>query len=158
MAVTEFAPLPKKSKMLFASMTLSRFTVVLLVVVPTAEMALIGRLLPAGPMLFPEIVLLLLPVVVVVLKRMAPPAVPRITVDDPLIVEFLTKLLVAPLIKRMVLVPAVAPVFEFEIVNEFPPAFKPSIVTKSEPFRSISGAARLPETLLAPVGDITIEV
>src|SRR5215813_7318461 len=103
MAVTEFAPLPKKSNTLFASMTLSRFTVVLLVVVPTAEIALIGRLAPAGPMLFPETVLLLLPVVVVVLNRMAPPAVPTVTVDDPFIVAFLTKLLLAPLMKRIVL-------------------------------------------------------
>src|SRR5689334_4957371 len=86
--VTEAPPVPKKSKILFPSMTLSRLIVLLLVVVPTAEIALIGKFAPAGPMLFPEIVLLLLPTTVVptagdVLNKMAPPAVPMATVEDP---------------------------------------------------------------------------
>src|ERR1041384_425863 len=66
----------KKSKMLLLSMT-SPVLTVLLPAVPRPVTALIGRLLPAGPMLFPVIVLLLLPeptpVPVVVLKKTAPP-------------------------------------------------------------------------------------
>src|SRR4051794_9517458 len=80
---TETPPVPKKSKILLLSMTLPVLIVLLLVVVPMAEIALTGRFAPAGPMLFFEIVLLLLPVPVVVLKRIAPPAVPTATVDDP---------------------------------------------------------------------------
>jgi hypothetical protein len=158
--LTETTPVPKKSNTLLPSMRLSRFTVLLLVVVPTAEIPLTGRLLPAGPMLFPEMVLLLLPVVVVVLKRTAAPAVPTVTIDEPRIVQFFTTLLVAPLIKRMVLVPAVADVLAFENVNEFPPEFSPSTVTTSAPLKSISGKARFPDTVRAapPEGDMVIDV
>src|SRR4051794_6196894 len=164
--VTETPPVPKKSNTLFPSMRLSRFTVLLLVVVPSPQIALTGRLPPAGPMLFAEIVLLLLPTMVVptvgdVLKRMVPPAVaPTVTVEDPWIEEFLTTLFWAPLIKRMVLVPAVADTVVLEIVSEFPPEFLPSMVTKSAPFKSINGlpATIAPETVRVPLGVIVIEV
>src|SRR5689334_19199729 len=103
----------KKSKMLLLSITSPVLMVLALVVVPTPEMHLIGRLAPAGPMLFPVITLLLFPTMVVptagdVLNRMFPPAVPNGTVADPEMVQFRTVLFWAPLMKRIVLVPAVA--------------------------------------------------
>src|ERR1043166_2289147 len=112
--------------MLLLSMTLSRLMVLLFVVVPTAEIALTGKAPPTGPMLLFETVLLLLPTMVVptagdVLKRTAPPAVPTATVDEPCMLQFLTVLFWAPLMKRIVLVPAVVPVFEFASVSELPP-------------------------------------
>src|SRR5581483_11498792 len=162
---TETPPLPKKSKMLLPSMTLPVLTVLLLVVVPTAEIALTGRFAPAGPMLFFEIRLLLLPTMLVpdagdVLKRIAPPAVPTATVDDPWMLEFFTMLFDAPLMKRIVLVPAVVPVFAFDRVSELPPVIKPSIVTLSAPFKSTSGVARFPEIVRAapPLGAMVIPV
>src|SRR5258705_5808203 len=125
--VTDEAPVPKKSKILLLLMMSPMFRV-LFPAVPSAEMDLIGRLLPAGPMLFAVIVLLLLPEPtvrpVVVLKSMFPPAVPTGTVDDPRMEQFLTMSFDAPLMKRIVLVPAAAPVLMFENVSEFPPEFK----------------------------------
>src|SRR6476659_1263642 len=103
-------------------------------------------------MLFPEIVLLLLPAPVVVLKRTLPPAVPTATVADPEIVEFLTVLFEAPLMKRIVLVPAIAPVLILEMTRELPPVLVPSIVRLLAPFKSIKGVARSPDTVLAPEG------
>jgi hypothetical protein len=120
-------------------------------------MALFGKLLPAGPMLLLLIVLLLFPVPVVVLNTMVPPAVPSATVEDPVMEEFFTMLLDAPLMKRIVLVPAALPVFVFDIVNEFPPEFNPSIVTKFAPFRSTNGAARFPETVRVPEGTVVTD-
>src|ERR1700730_8301546 len=125
MPVTEDVAL-KKSKMLLFVMRLPVFTV-LLPAVPSAVMHLIGILPPAGPILLFAITLLLLPTMlfplaVVVLKSTAPPAAPSATVDDPRMLQFATMLFCAPpapavlLIKRIVLVPAVAPVFVFESV------------------------------------------
>ena len=45
----------------------------------------------------------------------------KVVVDEPSIVQFLTILLEASFIKRMVLVPVVLDVLVFEIVKEFPP-------------------------------------
>ena len=53
----------------------------------------------------------------------------EVKVDAPSMVQFRTILLVASFIKRIVLVPAVLAVLAFEIVNEFPAVFKPSITT-----------------------------
>src|ERR1043165_6480187 len=117
--------------MLLLSMT-SPVVLVLLPVVASPVTALVGRFTPAGPMLFPVIVLLLLPTMfvpfaVVVLNRTLPPAEPGRTVDEPRIEQFLMVLFCAPpaaaveLINRIVLVPAVAPVFVFENVSELPP-------------------------------------
>src|SRR5438045_6517184 len=83
----------KKSKMLLLSMIFPMFTV-LLPAVPNPVMHLIGRLVPAGPMLLLEIMLLflltmLLPEAVVVLKRIFRPAPPIATVDNPRTVQFL---------------------------------------------------------------------
>src|SRR4051812_39460970 len=87
----------KKSKMLFLSITSPVLMVLALVMVPTPEIHLMGRLAPAGPMLLPVITLLLLPTMVVptagdVLNRTFPPAVPNGTVADPEMVQFLTVL------------------------------------------------------------------
>src|SRR6476619_2226497 len=109
--------------MLFPSMTSPVLIVLLFVVVPSPVMALIGRFAPAGPMLLAEIVLLLFPTMFVpdagdVLKRMVPPAEPTVTVDEPWMLQCVTVSFCAPLIKRIVLVPAVAETVVFEIVSE----------------------------------------
>ena len=62
---------------------------------------------------------------------------------EPKIVQFVMVLNVASAIKRIVVTP-VAPVFELEIVSALPPEFIPLILTKSAPFKSIIGAAKLP--------------
>ena len=53
--------------------------------------------------------------------------------------EFVIVLFVAPPIKRMVAVPEVAETVVLAIVKEFPPVFKPSMVTLSAPLKSIIG-------------------
>src|SRR5436190_6744353 len=127
--VTDTAPVPKKSKILLPSMTFPVLTVLLFVAVPRPVTALTGRLAPAGPMLLFRIVLLLLPTIVVptageVLNRTVPPAVaPTVTVEEPWMLQFLSVLFCAPLIKRMVLVPAVAETVVFENVSVLPPEF-----------------------------------
>src|SRR4051794_9841026 len=85
---TDAAPVPKKSKTLLLSMRFARLIVLLFVIVPTAEIDLIGNFAPAGPMLLLAITLLLLPTrfvptAVVVLKSTLPPAVPSGTVFEP---------------------------------------------------------------------------
>ena len=88
-------------------------------------MALEGRLVPAGPMLHSE-----------------------------------TVLLVASAINRIVPVPAVAETVVLATVREFPPAFKPSIVTLSAPLKLISGlpAAVAPVTVRGPDGLMVSEL
>src|SRR5215813_1196185 len=154
---TELAPVPKKSKILLPSMTLAVLGAAL---EPNPVTALRGRSLPAGPILLPEIVLLLLPVLVVVLRRIVPPWLPTVTIDEPRTVQFLMTLLPAPLINRSVLVPTALLVLKLESVREFPFEFKPSKVTKSAPLKSTNGAARLPEIIRAtpPAGCMRIEV
>jgi hypothetical protein len=76
-------------------------------------------------------------------------------------VQFVTLSFVAPLMKRMVLVLAVADTVVFDNVRLTPPELTPSIVTLSAPAKSISGlpAAIAPETVRAPpAGAIRIEV
>src|SRR5712692_3482559 len=87
-------------------------------------------------MLLLLIMLLSLPVVVPVLKKIVPLVV---NVSDPEIVQFWIVLLVASAIKRIVLVPAVAEAVVFEIIRAFPLVLSPSIVTLSAPFKSIRG-------------------
>ncbi len=53
-------------------------------------------------------------------------------------------LLVAPPMKRMVLVPDVGDTVVLAIVSALPPVFRPLMVTLSAPFRSMSG---LPATI-----------
>src|SRR4051794_19673714 len=82
----------KKSKIVLLSMTLP-VLIVLLPVVPRAEMAFKGRFVPAGPILLLITILLLLPTIlvpeaVVVPKRIFPPAVPSGTVFEPRMVQF----------------------------------------------------------------------
>src|SRR5688572_25891219 len=89
-----------------------------------------------------EIVLLSLPVppAAAVLKKMVPPLVPVVTVDEPWIAQRVTVLLVASWRKRIVPVSEVEAVLVFWITKASPPEFRPSIVTLSAPFNSISGA------------------
>src|SRR6266481_2283126 len=131
-------PVPKKSKMLLLSI---RLPVLLLGLADPRPMTpLVGKLEPAGPMLFFEMVLLLLPPATVeVLKSTLPPAVVVDAVDDPRIEQFVTLSFVAPPISRTVLVPAVAETVVLESVSEAPPEFTPSMDTLSAPFRSING-------------------
>src|SRR3954469_8800622 len=77
-----------------------------------------------------------LPVVVPVLKKIAPPPVPDWA---PWIVQFWMVLLLASAMKRMVLVAATAEPLLLAMVREFPAVFRPLIVTLSAPFRSMSG-------------------
>src|SRR3954454_939346 len=126
--------------MLLLSIVLARLIVLLFVVVPRAKIALFGRFDPAGPMLLFEIVLLLLPtsfvpLAVVVLNTIAPPtAEASVVVDEPRIVAFVTVSFWAPLMKRIVLVPAVLLVLVFESVSELPPELRPLIFTHFAPF------------------------
>ena len=72
-------------------------------------------------MVLPETVFVLLPTpaTVLVLKRMLAVAVPAaVAVPEPFTVQFLSVLLEAPLMKRTVLVPAVAAAVVLEIVSE----------------------------------------
>ena len=95
----------------------------------------------------------MLPTPVEVEKNITPAAA---LVLEPVTVQFFIVLPVAPLIKRMVEVPAVADVLKLEMVRVFPPVFNPSRVTLSAPFNEISGRAAVPETILAapPAGEI----
>ena len=120
--------------------------------VPFEYIALMGRLASmALVMSLLSIVFALFPVPVpAVLKKMIPAAV---SVDDPFMVEYLTVLLQASLMKRMVEVPDVDNVLVLLMTRSFvlPVAFTlPSMVTLSAPFRSMSGNARLP-VILSPV-------
>jgi hypothetical protein len=68
-------------------------------------------------------------------------------VDDPIILQFVTELLDASLINRMVEVPEVAEALAFIMVRSFPafnPFILPFMVTFLAPFKSMSGAARVP--------------
>src|SRR4051794_1089438 len=106
--------------------------------VPWEKIALTGRFDPAEVIALPVTVFPSLPVVVPVEKK----TVPRVMlVVDPWIVQFRTVLFVASAMKRIVEVLVKALVLALEIVNEFPPALRPSIVTLSAPFKSISGPA-----------------
>src|SRR5213079_3735598 len=117
----------KKSKMLLLLMTFPLFRSPALDVLPSAKMALDGRLAPAGPMLHKETVLPSLPVVVPVLKMTVPPTLANAVVEDPRIVQPVTVLFVASAINRIVPVPAIAETVVLEMVREFPPVFKPFI-------------------------------
>src|SRR6185295_11899731 len=116
---------------------------------PLPRIALEGRLAPTGPILLFEIVLLSLPLAVTasVEKRIVPPAVATGAELDPWRFELVMTLPVAPPMNRIVDVDAVAEAVVLAIVSELPPVFRPSIVTLSAPFKSISGdpAAIAPE-------------
>ena len=75
---------------------------------PSDITPLVGRLAPAGPILLFEMVLLLFAPPVEVLIRMLPPAVVVLDVDEPSTVQLVMVLFCAPLMRRIVLVPAVA--------------------------------------------------
>src|SRR5437870_1974476 len=117
----------KKSKILLLLITFPLFRIPALDVLPSAKMALDGRLVPAGPMLHSETVLPSLPVVVPVLKMIVPPTLANAVVEDPWIVHLVTVLFVASAINWIVPVCGVAETVVLEMVREFPPMFKPSI-------------------------------
>src|SRR4051794_34135258 len=95
----------KKSKMLLLSMT---FSVLLFGLADPRDMtALVGKLAVAGPILLFETVLPLLAPLVEVPNRIVPPAVATGVADEPCTEQFVTVLFDAPLMKRIVLVPAV---------------------------------------------------
>ena len=131
------------------------------VVVPLPRIALVGKLIPAGPMLQFEMVLLSFPVVVPVEKNILPPFVLTDELCEPNIVQLVIMLFVASALNWIVDVP-LPPAVVLEIVNELPPVFKPFIVTLSDPFKSIKGnpAVAAPEIVRAtpPEGIIDIEV
>lgn len=109
-----------------------------------------------APVVGPEMMLLLmmllsLPVEVPVLKKMTPEAT---EVPAPRIAQLVTVFDDASPRKRIVL--EVVPGEKFVMVKVFPLAFRPSIVTLSAPFRSISGLppAIVPLILRAPDGVI----
>jgi hypothetical protein len=95
-----------------------------------------------------------------VLIRMLPPAVVVLEVDDPSTVQFVIVSFWAPLMRRIVLVLAVAETVVFESVSELPPTFSPLMDTFLAPFRLISGlpAVIAPVTVRAPLGSIATDV
>ena len=97
-----------------------------------------------------------------VAKYIVPPFEPTVVVDEPKIEQFVNVLLIAPPINLNVDVPETADVLKLEIVNEFPPVFKPLKVTLSAPEKSINckGATPVvvPLIVLAPCGFNKIEV
>src|SRR5438309_927137 len=107
-----------------------------------------------------ETVLAVLAPPVEVLNRIVPVATPTAPVDEPRTVQLVTMSPEVPLMKRIVLVPAVGSTIEFEMVSESVPLFSPSMVTLSAPLRSISGlpATVPPATVRAPLGLIVSDV
>lgn len=103
-------------------------------------------------------VLLSFPVVVPVEKNILPPLVATAIVLEPKTLLLVIVLFVASPTKDIVQVPEVDEVDRFEIVNEFPPEFKPLIVTLSAPDRDIKATATLPLIVLAPFGVMDKEV
>ena len=81
-------------------------------------------------------------------------------VDEPRIVQLVTMSFVAPSIKRTVLVPTEFEVLVFVSVSEFPPVFRPLMVTLSAPLRLINALPALIalEIVRAPTGVIRIDV
>ena len=116
-------------------------------------MALVGKLAPEFVMILFEMVLLTLPVDAPTSKKMVPDVV---LVPAPLMVQLVTVSLEVSARNRIVEVEAVALVFW--MMSEFPPEFKPSMVTFFAPFRSIKWPESVPETVRAPLGLMTIEV
>ena len=151
----------KKSKMLLLSIRLLVLSFGL--GDPSPITHFVGKFPLAGPMLLPEMVLLLFPpATVLVLKSTLPPAVLIAEIEDPRTVQRVTVSLEAPLMKRMVLVLAVADAVVLERVSALPPVPSPSIVTLVAPLKSISGlpAEIAPETVRAapPEGCTKIDV
>ena len=97
------APALKKSKMLLLSMMLPLLLFGL--ADPSDITPLVGRLAPAGPMSLFEMVLPLLAPPRRCADQDVPLAAAMAPVDEPSTEQFVTVLLVAPLIKRIVLVP-----------------------------------------------------
>src|SRR5436190_14806491 len=151
----------KKSKMLLLSIRLLVLSFGL--GDPNPMTHFVGKFAFAGPMLLPEMVLLLFPpATVLVLKSTLPPAVLMAEIEDPRTVQRVTVSLEAPLMNRMVLLPAVLEAVVLEMVSALPPVPSPSMVTSVAPLKSISGlpVAIAPEIVRAtpPEGWTEIEV
>src|ERR1041384_1709495 len=116
----------------------------------------VGRPPTAGPMLLFVIVFPLFAPPIEVLMRIVPPAVPTAVVEEPTIAQFVIVLFCAPLIRRIVLVPATAELFVFEKLS----AFEPSMVTLSAPLRSINGlpSGIAPEMMCTTLGAISTDM
>src|SRR5437870_5108457 len=110
-------------------------------------MPLVGKLPTTCVIVLLSIVLLMFPVVVPVLKKIVPSVV---LVPAPAIVQFLIVLFDASAMNRRVL--AVAATVELTIEREFPPVFRPLIVTLSAPLKLINGPAIAPEIDRPPLG------
>ena len=109
-------------------------------------MAFTGRPAASLVMLLLSIRFELFPLVPFAVENMMTPSV--VLVSEPLMVQYLTVLFSAALIYRIV--DAEVPVFVLVIIRSrvLPDAFTlPSMVTRSAPFRSISGVLRLPVTV-----------
>src|SRR5688572_9298933 len=96
-------------------------------VVPTLEIAFVGRLLPAGPILLFEIVLLSLPVAppASVAKMILPPFEATVPEKEPCTEQLVITLFVAPPMNRMVDVFAFVATVVFAIVSALPMVFNP---------------------------------
>src|SRR4051812_33073150 len=101
-------------------MTIPLFPIAVVVVEPLPRIALLGRFAPAGPILLLEMVLLSFPLAVTasVLKKPVAPLVATELEQEPWRLQFVIVLLVAPPMKRIVLVPEVAEAVVFAIVSE----------------------------------------
>ena len=88
---------------------------------PSDMTHLVGKFAPAGPRLLLEIVLPLLAPPVDVLMRIFPVAVVVEPVEEPNTKQFAIVSFCAPLIRRIVLVPAVAETVVLEMVSALPP-------------------------------------
>ncbi len=124
---------------------------------------MVGRFVPAGPILLFENVLLSFPFppLPAVLIKIVPPLVVSPVVEEPRMEQFVIVLPVASATKRIVDVPLVPAVEVLEIVKEFPPLFRPLIVTLSAPFNWTRAAPEIdPEIVRAapPAGEIVTEV
>ena len=148
----------KKSKILLLSITL----LVLLfgLADPSDTIPLVGRPPDEGPMLLLVMKLPLFAPPVEVLIRMLPAAVVVEAVDDPSTVQFVIISFCAPLMRRIVLVPAVVEAVVFESVSELPLTFSPLMLTFFAPFKLISGlpAVIAPLTVRAPLGSSATDV
>src|SRR5262249_34787415 len=122
----------KKSKML---LLVIRFPVLGVASGAKATIGLVGRLVPAGPRLQNETVLLLLfPDPAVVPPNTIFPAIDKAAgFAEPKTAHRVTVLFCAPLINRIVPVPRRFETVVFENVSELPPVPSPSMVTLSAP-------------------------
>ncbi len=105
-------------------------------------------------------VLPLLGPVVEVPKTMVPLGVPTPPIEDPRMVQLVTRLFCAPFAKNKVLVLVVGEAVVLVKVRELPPLFRPLMVTLSAPLKEMRAKPGLiaAEMVRAPTGVMRIEV